>query len=193
MATPGLPEPNTEALEYFRLRAAEYRERYENMRDLEWKMLLQTYGGYAAIVITFQKLLDLKPSNSALLELLPYGAMVATVAFCMAMHYIYYRIEERLIIFDKNYEYYARKQSELINHRDDAPGKKDLGHQFLWTYDTQMIIGTLAASALLFYEGFQRAPLAWNLAVTVVCLVGIGFWLLKRLRRLPNLVPPNEK
>jgi len=49
MAT-GAPAVQTDPkIDLFKLRAAEYRERYESMRNLEWKVLFQTYAGYAGI------------------------------------------------------------------------------------------------------------------------------------------------
>jgi hypothetical protein len=47
------PDFNRDKIEAYKIGADEFRERYEGMRDLEWKLLLQVYAGYAAIATVY--------------------------------------------------------------------------------------------------------------------------------------------
>lgn len=165
-------------LEYSRSRAKEYRERYEGMRTLEWQTLLQTYAGYAAIAVAFQSA-DGRFHDAASFR---YAAMWATLVFAAAMQYLLYRIQERLITFDQKYELYVNqtrgpKAHEIPDH---------LGHLYFWTYDTQMILGTLTAAGLVVYEWFPAPPAGvgrWYQLITVgvAMAAAIVAWSAKRV------------
>src|SRR5271165_2259298 len=62
----------------YKLRADDWRSRYEGMRDLEWKVLIQVYAGYAAIAVSFANLSHPAPK---LLSILTVLAMVFTLLF----------------------------------------------------------------------------------------------------------------
>ena len=180
------------ANEFHQSRAKEYRERYEGMRNLEWQTLVQTYAGYAAIAVAFHKaserFIDCHsawPVRSV--------AMTATLIFFAAMCYLHYRIEERLITFDETYEFYVKKLHGQGEDPDPGPGTRNLGHQFFWTYDTQMILSTFTALGILAYERFSPVPVACNarwspwLIVTMTALSlgflgAIAIWVCGRMR-----------
>ncbi|MGA3025157.1 MAG: hypothetical protein ABSF98_10325 [Bryobacteraceae bacterium] len=162
-------------LEYCRSRAKEHRERYEGMRTLEWQTLLQTYAGYAAIAVAFQN------ADGRFHDALWFrcAAMWVTLVFAAAMHYLHYRIEERLITFNENYEFYVNQ----TRGQKGEDGANNLGHPYFWTYDTQMLLGTLTAVGMLVYEGFPAPPAAcaggwWCqlIAVLVAWVAAIGTW-----------------
>jgi len=201
MATPPQATP-PDASKYYESRAKEFRERYESMRKLEWQTLLQTYAGYGAIAVAFQKVKDdmrligHKPWVSIL-------AMAATLIFATVMHYLYYRIEERLIRFNVNADYYVKKISSQakeqplvifymnayyyaykmgaqVEHEVESLGTENLGHRFFWTYDMQMVVSTLTVMLLLLYEGYSSAPSAW-IGITIVLFLGaILLWVAGR-------------
>jgi hypothetical protein len=133
------------------------------MRDLEWKTLLQTYAGYGAIAVAFQ---------NAMPSLIEYGwwvrlaFMVVTLCFFIKMHYLHFRIQERLITFDENYFLYINKVlGGRDEHEERGWGLSKLGHQYFWTYDTQTFLGTLTGLAMLVYQGILRQQGDWGRAV----------------------------
>jgi len=128
MATTPQANLNPE-LEYYRSRAKEFRDRYESMRDLEWKTLLQTYTGYAAIAVAFQQA-DLRFNQYQ--WWVRFFAMVLTLVFFDRMHYLHYRIEERLITFDETYDHYISKTVEKGRNEDNDWGTSKLGHLYFW-------------------------------------------------------------
>ncbi len=174
--------------EYFESRAKEYRERYESMRTLEWQTLLQTYAGYAAIGVAFQKADD-RFHDAWVFRCIAVGA---TLVFTAAMHYLHYRIEERLITFNENHRYYVnelRWQSFRGQWEDKCPGTSNLGHRYFWTYATQMLVGTLTATAMLAYESFPATPVHgdagwWPQSAVVIftLLVALLMWIVERKR-----------
>lgn len=147
-------------VKYYRLRAKEYRERYEGMRTLEWQTLLQTYAGYGAIAVAFQQGHSYLGAYDWWVRC---GAMVVTMLFFVKMQYLHYRIEERLITFQSNYVRYTKQ--ELVGKdecEEQGWGTSKLGHQFFWTYDTQMFLSTLAALTMLIYQGVPATPKDWT-------------------------------
>jgi hypothetical protein len=133
--------------EYYKSRAKEFRERYESMRTLEWQTLLQTYAGYAALAVAGQKLEEKFPGCTWTPHVL---LMSAILIFFGVMHYLHYRIEERLITFDETYLFYLKQAyGQGENKESVAP---TLGHRYFWTYDMQMTLSALTAMGLLLYE-----------------------------------------
>lgn len=146
MSSPGHPNPN----ELVKLRAAEYRDRYESMRKLEWKVIYQVYAGYAVIAAVFFKLIDQFGHHWAFRLL----ALIGTFGFFLAAQYLYYRIQERLIIFNETHTYYMKM---VVPALDDPPkelglGQRALAHQYSWTYETQSILSVFTALGLMAYE-----------------------------------------
>ena len=179
------PYPNSEAREYYAKRAEEFRLRYEAMRTLEWQTLIQTYTGYGAIIVAFQKASE---RFEALHTVSPFTSLAAfaTLGFAIAMHYLHYRIEERLITFNENHQYYARKmhQGSIV---EDAPGTRILGHPYFWTYDIQMAISAFTVLGMMVYECIPAAVLTLKIA-TAVWVAAIAVWGVYRekLGRLPD-------
>ena len=144
MSTPGQPDPNE-------LQAKEYHDRYESMRSLEWKVIFQVYAGYAAIATVFFKLIDQFGHHWAF-RLVALGA---TLGFFLAAQYLYYRIQERLIVFNETHTHYMKKiipafNASLLNEL--GLGQRALGHPYFWTYETQSILSALTALGLMAYE-----------------------------------------
>src|SRR6185312_2476741 len=166
-APPPDPAPSDPSRnEYYKSRAEELRARYESMRTLEWQMLLQTYAGYAGIAVAFQKADAQLRSHHA--WLLFAAETMAILIFFAAMHYLYHRIQERLITFDISYEYYAGKRRDQANGEDAGPYWHQVKHPYFWTYDTQTLISALCALCLIGWEGIFAARM-W--IVLIVCLL----------------------
>jgi hypothetical protein len=145
MSTGASALQNDPKIEFYKMRAVEFRARYESMRSLEWKMLIQAYGGYSAIAIGFSKII--RPNW------LSVFAIVATFLFFLATQYISFRIQERLIKFNEIYEYLVEKvESSLQVDMKVDPTQEKYGHEYFWTYDTQLFLGFLTAVGLLWYE-----------------------------------------
>jgi hypothetical protein len=89
--------PSDPKIDLFKLRAAEYRERYESMRNLEWKVLFQTYAGYAGIAAAVTHIHGLQWDVTR-------RTMIGTFIFFLATQYLSIHIQERLINFDATYE-----------------------------------------------------------------------------------------
>jgi len=174
---------------YFESRAKEYRERYESMRTLEWQTLLQTYAGFAAVAVAFQKA-DERFQDAWEFR---YAAMWGTLVFAAAMQYMHYRIQERLITFNEDYDYYVRQMRG--QKEDQCTGTSALGHPYFWTYDTQMIVVALTTLGMLAYEAwpaisydrviYERTQL---IAIAIALVGAILIWFagrsrLKRLRK----------
>jgi hypothetical protein len=158
MSSLGQPDPN----ELAKLRALEYRDRYESMRDLEWKVIVQVYVGYAGVAAVFFKLIDQFGHHSAFRLV----ALSGTLGFFLAAQYLYYRIQERLIIFNETHTYYMKM---VIPELDDPPkelglGQRALAHQYFWTYETQSILSALTAFGLMAYEAVIGRPMPKELA-----------------------------
>jgi hypothetical protein len=135
-------------IDLFKLRAAEYRERYESMRNLEWKVLFQIYAGYAAIAAAVSHLHALKWE-------VPRREMVGTLVFFFATQYLYVCIQERLINFNATQENWMKHIYRLLgadSALDPGPGTEKLWHKYFWTYDIQLFLASLTTAALLSYE-----------------------------------------
>ncbi len=179
-----------------RSRAKESLDRYESMRGLEWRIVFQLYAGYAVLAVAFIHLADEFRCHASFLVL----ALGATVTFFAAVQYVYFRIQERLIVFNETHESYMRKvrQPENIGQEnadlaeDSLIGRQlgqgSLGHQYFWTYDAQLTISTLVCAGMLAYEflhivalgATDKKPSAWPLWVSVVLAILIAF--LARIR-----------
>ena len=141
------------------MRAEEYLARYESMRSLEWKIVFEIYAGYAAIATVFTKLLN----DFHCYRSFPVLAMVTTFIFFAAIQYLYFRIQERLIVFNESHEAcmrVARSGEKNGNHvesflKEKRLGQDSLKHQYFWTYDVQLFISTIASAGLLAYQ-FRR-------------------------------------
>src|ERR1700682_1024442 len=155
--TPVQTGTNEDKFEVYKLRAAEFGERYESMREREWQLLLQAYAGYAAIAIAFHYLQD-KPLYQG--WLLSQLAMATTLFFFLATQYMLFRIQERLINFNENYDTYVNAIHRLKNVPILGAGTSSLRHQYFWTYDTQVLLSLLVLSGLLTYEAAAIVPLA---------------------------------
>ena len=148
MAT-GAPAVQTDPkLDLYKLRATEYRERYESMRNLEWKVLFQTYAGYAGIVAAVAHIHGLQ-------WYVPRRMMIGTFIFFIATQYLSMRIQERLINFDATYESWIKQICLLVGvdaNFDPGPGIQKLWHKYTWTYHTQLLLACLTSMGLLSYE-----------------------------------------
>ncbi len=138
-----------DSADLYKSRAAEYLTRYENMRTLEWKVLFQVYVGYAAIAVLFARLIE----SFHFHWMFRIVAMVCTLIFFVAIQYLYFRIQERLILFNETHEAYMNK----VRPGSEAGlpkglGQVALGHQYFWTYDTQLVLSTLTLTGILAYE-----------------------------------------
>jgi hypothetical protein len=135
-------------IDLYKLRAAEYRERYESMRDLEWKVLFQTYAGYAGIAAAVAHIHGLQ-------WYVPRRMMIGTFIFFLATQYLSIHIQERLINFDATYESWIKQLYPLVGidpKFDPGPGTKNLWHKYTWTYHTQLLLACLTSMGLLSYE-----------------------------------------
>src|SRR6266700_3045167 len=92
----------------FSSRAEEYLDRYEKIRDLEWKIVFQLYVGYAALAVAFIHLAAEFCGHASFLVV----AMGATITFFAAVQYVYFRIQERLIVFNETHEAYIRNMRQ---------------------------------------------------------------------------------
>ncbi len=177
-------------------RAKEYLDRYESMRSLEWKIVFELYAGYAALAAIFIHLAAEFRCHESFLVL----TLGSTVTFFAAAQYVYFRIQERLIVFNETHEAYIKKIQQLDgagqpthNIAEDSLigeqlGQGSLRHQYFWTYDAQLTISTLVCTGLLAYEflhfmtlgTLDEAPSAWQLWVFVALVSLIAF--LARIR-----------
>jgi hypothetical protein len=133
----------------YKFRAAEYLARYESMRSVEWRVLFQTYGGYAAIAIVSVHIHG-KFQHGWLGSFL---IMAMTVAFFIATQYLYARIQERLINFNETYEAYANAMHWVPSFVEElGPSTAALGHQYYWTYTTQLLLSIFIVTGFLVYQ-----------------------------------------
>jgi hypothetical protein len=126
------------------------------MRELEWKILFQMYAGYAAIGIAYEHLRSKNFAHQGLISSVSVGA---TAAFYLAARYLTYRIQERLIAFDGVRDRYFTLMHNLVG-ADEVPAPR-LGRPYYWTYNTQVILSTLACLCLVGYQvsrGLSIAP-----------------------------------
>jgi hypothetical protein len=149
VSNPGQPDPN----DPYSLRAKEYRERYESMRTLEWQVIIQVYVGYAAIAAVFFKIKDEFSHDNAFRIVAPIG----TIMFFAAAQYLYYRIQERLIVFNESHRYFVDMAHPELGDLDDSLkplglGQDSLKHPYFWTYETQSTLSLLTVLGLLAYE-----------------------------------------
>jgi hypothetical protein len=155
------PEATAEErpIEVLKLRAAEYEKRYEGMRELEWKVLLQVYTGYAAIAALYRYLSDPSKHGSCAghPELLGSSFLAGILLFYVLSVYLTYRIQERLIVFD-----HIRERYLIAIHREVgvAPlgGTERLRGKYYWTYRTQSILSVTTMLGLLFFVAHISWP-----------------------------------
>jgi hypothetical protein len=150
----------------YKLRVEEFRGRYESMRELEWKILFQMYGGYAAIAVVYEHLQVKSSTNQILLS---YSAIVATLVFYAAARYLTFRIQERLIKFDTARDKYVRQMHVLLQCEEETP--IPLGHRYHWSYHTQLILSTLTCLYLVGYESTQGLTFPFRPPITVGAVV----------------------
>ena len=169
-------DPGKLRFELYKVRAEEYRGRYESMRELEWKILFQMYAGYAAIGIIYD---HLRKTGSATIDQssLSWLAILAAVAFYAAARYLTYRIEERLIAFDACRLDYLSAMHASLTVDEIALGP--LGSTYYWSYHTQLTLSTLACLAVIGYAATQGLSAAFpTLTMTIIVtlfLVGLRF------------------
>jgi hypothetical protein len=181
----GAPVENNPRIDLYKLRAAEYRDRYESMRSLEWKVLFQAYVGYAAIATVFwhcHKILDWQVSRMA---------MTVTCVFFLATQYLCFRIQERLISFNVTYENYMKELYGLAGidlNFDPGPGTNNLSHKYFWTYDIQLLLAGITSGGLLWFENSFAVnaqcyfvSLATLMVVWVAVLRGWAEWYRKHI------------
>ncbi len=174
----------TQKIDLYRLRATEYLQRYEKMRDLEWKVLFQTYAGYAGIAATCWHIHGLQWE-------MPHRAMIGTFIFFLATQYLSLHIQERLLNFDATYESWMKQICALVGadaNFDPGPGTKKLWHKYTWTYHTQLLLASLTSVSLLLYEAglAHDRPgtlLAWLNVLIVICGLSLGCYAERRRRQ----------
>lgn len=167
-------------VDLYKFRAAEYRGRYEAMRNLEWKILFQGYAGYAAIAIAFTYV----QGNIGHGKVVSSLAMSATVVFYLGSRYLGYRIQERLIKFNETLKNCLAELGNSLNLSDPHPS---LGHQYYWTYDVQHILSTMTMWGLLAFEaakGYFECLPAVEIGVGVLALIALVVGLCLRDRSL---------
>ena len=177
--TPISPEiqKETQKLDLYKLRAAEYRERYEKMRDLEWKVLFQTYAGYAGIAAACWHIHGLQWE-------MPRRVMIGTFIFFLATQYLSLHIQERLLNFNATYDNWMEQVCALAgvdSNFDPGPGTKKLWHKYTWTYHTQLFLASLTSVSLLLYEAGlahdrPRTLLAVLNVLIVICGLSLGYY-----------------
>jgi hypothetical protein len=149
------------------LRASEYRERYESMRKLEWKVLFQTYAGYVGIAAAVAHI-------NGLQWYVPHRVMIGTFVFFLATQYLSLHIQERLIDFDATYESWIKQICPLVGvdeNFDPGPGTEKLWHKYTWTYHTQLLLACLTSTGLLSYEAGLPHEKPRNLLIALNVLI----------------------
>jgi preprotein translocase subunit SecG len=176
---PKIDDPS-DRIELYKLRLEESRYRYESMRNLEWRVLFQTYAGYAAITVAF--------SHTGTDRFLGRLAAIAMVIFFAATNYLYFRIQERMKSFGEAHT----KNMKMIDKLLDEDGPliahiAPLGHKFFWTYDTQLVLSTctlLSLQIYMFKDGFTINHQG-ELILFSLC-AGVAIFLAARLRYLAS-------
>jgi hypothetical protein len=163
-----LPEQGKLRFDLYKLRAEEYLGRYESMRVLEWKILFQMYGGYAAIALAYDHLQTKNSDNQILLACF---AIFATLAFYSAARYLTFRIQERLISFDNARRAYLKQMHALLQ-TSEIP-MKPLGHRFHWSYHTQLLLSTLTCFCLVSYASTRGLPITVSAVVAGIAGVAL--------------------
>jgi hypothetical protein len=145
----------TQVIDLYKMRAEEYEKRYEDMRDYEWKLLLQVYAGYAAMVIAFTYLTKGDGSSplQGHVDSTPLAVifMGITIVFFSLTCYMTNRVQERLIRFDGlRLEYIKKIHSILIKPEIET----ELFHRdrYFWTFRTQSATNLFVCLAVLSYE-----------------------------------------
>lgn len=181
-------------VENCKLRAEEYRVRYEGLRTLEWNTILQIYTGYAAIALVFNYLTD-GPGRFQDSLLFAWVAIFVTCGFYIASRYLSYRIQERLVRFGETLENYMKHLDTVLHTPSPNPGTAALGHQYYWTYDTQFILNTTTFVSLLAFEVARgRATNSPTRAGSVFAvLLFISVIVSLRWIRLPKIVEKGSK
>jgi hypothetical protein len=175
-------------VDLYKLRAAEYRERYEKMRDLEWKVLFQTYAGYAGIAAACWHIHGLQWE-------MPHRVMIGTFIFFLATQYLSLHIQVRLLNFDATYERWMEQICPLAgvdSNFDPGPGTKKLWHKYTWTYHTQLFLASLTSVSLLLYEAGlahdrPRTLIAVLNVFIVICGLSLGYYA-ERDRRQTDVI-----
>jgi len=162
-------------VDFYKLRIQEYGERYESMRKLEWKVLFQVYAGYAAIALVYKYIQnDEKELDHRLISWL---ALTGTMIFYAASRYLAYRIQERMMRFERTRDTYFKEMESAYHIHKASPGTDGLGHQFYWTYRVQLVLSTLVLAGLTAYELAKgsgvppRAVLLFIILIFSACLI----------------------
>jgi hypothetical protein len=72
--------------------------------------------------------------------------------FYAASRYLAYRIQERMIRFERTRDTYFREMESAYHIHKAIAGTDGLGHQFYWTYRVQLVLSTLVLAGLTAYE-----------------------------------------
>ncbi|HLJ28865.1 MAG TPA: hypothetical protein VKY85_19300 [Candidatus Angelobacter sp.] len=134
----------------YKLRAGEFRDRYERMRDTAWKVLFETYVAYGLIAAAFFKVSD-KFFHSTIAGV----ASGATILFFAVNLFLWKRINERLRFFNEMYEAYMEELHSLAQ-APKLPTKR-LKFEFRWAYWPQILLNTITMLCLVAYIWFTKA------------------------------------
>lgn len=173
----------------YKLRAEEYRSRYESMRALEWNTLLQVYAGYGAIALSYGHLAELFKDDSFHIGVISSIAMAGTICFYCAGRYMTYRIQERLMRFNGVYGQYMKAMHDSLD-LDILEVSPPLKHRYFWTYHAQLLLSTATLTGLLLYEelmGFSKNPDLTTVLVFGTCVLGLAAFVVGWFN-----VPPNK-
>ncbi|HEY2361987.1 MAG TPA: hypothetical protein VGK36_12780 [Candidatus Angelobacter sp.] len=169
-------------VDFYKMRIQEYCDRYESMRNLEWKMLFQVYAGYTAIAVTYRYVQS--GSENFDHQWISWLGFAGTLIFYLAGRYLVYRIQERMMKFEETREAYLAEMEESFHLHKAFPGTDGLGHQFYWTHRVQLILSTLTFAGLMAYELAKGSGLHRG-AFSVVILTIIFLSLFFGLHRVP--------
>jgi hypothetical protein len=103
-------------------------------------------------------------------QLISLLAVAGTIVFYIAGRYLSFRIQERMIFFDKKYQSYIEEIHVLFGVGERGPDWAFVGHQYYWTYHTQLTLGTLTFFGLVAYEAGSGLPAPEG--VTVFLIIG---------------------
>jgi hypothetical protein len=165
-----IEQAKSRRIEIYKIQAMEYGVRYEAMRELEWKFILQVYAGYAAIAVSYNYL---SGSRHSLLLIFVY--VIGTIIFFGLTSYHSNRIEERLVKFSKCRDIYMQAM-RWLNGTPALCNHDSLKHKHVWTYWTQTVLSLMTVLGLISYEvntelSGNKWILAWRLGLLCTLLL----------------------
>jgi hypothetical protein len=169
MAQPKAERLN-DIIDLYKLQIEELDKHYDGMRTLFWRITVQVYAVYLVIPIALGRL-DPKFHSWQLAVL----AIASTVILYGCASYASFRIVVRLIYYGEMPKAYLGSIYRLLGVPELASPDivPYLGHQYIWTYVIQQLLGTAIVLGLLDYELALESILRGTLVVSATVALSL--------------------